>query len=280
MGDDFLDLFADIEEVNEVLRQCETEFLEVKFYPRGMGCPVSGCNGIMFPTKTKFTRHWEERHRIQTRKFLCPVAGCSAECRRMSDMKAHLRSKQEKDPQRLETILLKCQSVVRENKGYIDQGLFIFKGASVTEETKTVLPTVQKIAETVQSDKDRTGSDKDRTGSDQDRTESDKDRTGSDQDQILSDQDQILSDQDQPLLKRQRISLEEYRDRSTAKKESSGTSMATKTSWKDYSSLCLPVLPNTREELQSCLAWICNSMDQLGRAREIAKRRLTDLEEG
>lgn len=214
-------MFADIEEVNEVLLQCERDFFEVKFYPRGMACPVSGCNGIMFPTKTKFTRHWEERHRIQTRKFLCPVAGCSAECRRKSDMKAHLRSKHEKDPQRLETILLKCQSVVRENKGYIDPKLFIFKGASVTEETKTVLPTVQEIAETAQSDKDRTG----------------------------SDQDQILSDQDQPLLKRQRISLEQYRDRITAKKESSGTSMATHTSWKDYPSLCLPVLPNTREEL-------------------------------
>lgn len=68
-------------------------------------------------------------------------------------MKTHLGTKHEKDPQRLEAILLKCQSVVRENKGYIDPGLFIFKGASATEETKTVLPTVQEIAETVQSDK-------------------------------------------------------------------------------------------------------------------------------
>lgn len=91
-------------------------------------------------------------------------------------------------------------------------------------------------------------------------------------------QDQILSDQDQPLLKRQRILLEEYRDRSTAKKESLGTPMATQTSWKDYPSLCLPALPNTRKELQSFLAWICNSTDQLGRAREITKRRLADLE--
>lgn len=57
MGDDFLDLFADIEEVNEVLRQCEAEFLEVKFDPKGMACPVSGCNVITFPTKSKFTRH-------------------------------------------------------------------------------------------------------------------------------------------------------------------------------------------------------------------------------
>lgn len=83
------------------------------------------------------TRHLEERHRIQARKFLCPVAGCLAECRRKSDMKAHVSSKHEKDPQRLEAALLKCQSVVRENKSYIDPGLFISKGASPTEETKT-----------------------------------------------------------------------------------------------------------------------------------------------
>lgn len=105
--------------------------------------------------------------------------------------------------------MLKCQSVERENKDYIDPGLFIFKGASATQETKTVLPTVQEIVETVQSDKNRT----------------------------WSDQDQMQSDQEQPLLKMPRISLEEYRDRSTAKKERLGTSMATQTSWKDCVSL-------------------------------------------
>lgn len=127
MVDDFHDLFTDIEEVNK--GQCETDLIEVS--------PVNGCIGIIFPTKTKFTRHWEEKHRIHARKFLSPMAGCLAECRLKSDMKAHLRTKHEKDPQRLEAILLKCQSVVREKKGYIDPGLYIFKGASVTEETKT-----------------------------------------------------------------------------------------------------------------------------------------------
>lgn len=72
-------------------------------------------------------------------------------------MRIHLRTKDEKVRRRLEVILLKCQSVVRENKGYIYQGLFICKGASVIEATTTFLPTMQEIAETVQSDKDRTG---------------------------------------------------------------------------------------------------------------------------
>lgn len=67
MGNDFLNLFADIEQVNEVLHHCETEFLQVKFDPGGMACPVSGSNGIMVYTKNTFIRHWEERHRIQAR---------------------------------------------------------------------------------------------------------------------------------------------------------------------------------------------------------------------
>lgn len=111
-----------------------------------MVCALSGCNGIIFTTKTKFTRHLNERHRVQARELLCPVVGCLVECRHKSDMKDSLRTKHETDPQRLEAILLKCQSVVRENKGYIDTGLYyIFKGASVTRETKTVLLTVQEI---------------------------------------------------------------------------------------------------------------------------------------
>lgn len=38
---------------------------------------------------------------------------------------AHLRTKYEDDPEWLEAILLKCQSVERENKGNIDPELFI-----------------------------------------------------------------------------------------------------------------------------------------------------------
>lgn len=106
-----------------------------------------------------------------------------AESRRKSDIKVHLRTKHEKDPQRLKAILLKCQSVERENKGNIDPGLSIFKSDSVIEATKTV----QEIVETVLNDKDQTG----------------------------SDQVQILSDQNQASIKRQSILLEEYRDRST-----------------------------------------------------------------
>lgn len=85
----------------------------------------------------------------------------------------------------------KISVVVRENEGYIDQGLFISKNVSVFEATKIL----HEIAETVRSDKDRTGSDK----------------------------VQILSDQDQTSIKRQSILLEEYRDRSTVKRNSSGT---------------------------------------------------------
>lgn len=109
MKDDTLDIFADLDEVNE----CETNFIEVKFDPKAMKCPVLGCNGIMFPCKTKFNRHWEEKHVLQPTKYLCPLAGLFAGCRGKSEMRAHVREKHERDPQCLETILQKCSYSVR-----------------------------------------------------------------------------------------------------------------------------------------------------------------------
>lgn len=108
MKDDTIDFFADVYEVNEILKQCNTKFIEVKFDPQAMKCPVLGCKGIMFPCKTKFNRHWEEKHLLQPTKYICPLTGCLAECRRKSDMKAHVREKHGRDPQCLETILQKC----------------------------------------------------------------------------------------------------------------------------------------------------------------------------
>lgn len=112
----------------------------------------------------------------------------------------------------------------------------------VFEATKTV----QEIAETVRSDKDRTGSDK----------------------------VQILSDQDQISIKRQSILLKEYRDRSTVKRNSSGT-IWQPTPPGSTTPACVS-LPCQTPEKNSELS----GMDQLGGAREIAKRRLSGIEGG
>jgi hypothetical protein len=64
------------------------------------------------------------------------ISGCSAKVRRRSDMRTHLKTIHERDPQWVEIILEKCQSLIRENRGYIDPGLFIYKGAVVDPEQK------------------------------------------------------------------------------------------------------------------------------------------------
>lgn len=45
MKDDTIDFFADVYEVNEILKQCNTKFIEFKFDPKAMKCPVLGCKG-------------------------------------------------------------------------------------------------------------------------------------------------------------------------------------------------------------------------------------------
>ena len=50
--------------------------------------PVIGSIGITFPSKSKFTRHWEKKHRVLSNKYLCSVIGCNDECRRKTVMKS------------------------------------------------------------------------------------------------------------------------------------------------------------------------------------------------
>jgi glutathione S-transferase len=44
--------------------------------------------------------------------------------------------------------------------------------------------------------------------------------------------------------------------------------------------LVLPALPESKEELQECLAWLYNVMNQVGRTMGLAKRKLENLEGG
>ena len=58
--EDTVDLFADVNEMNSILENCEADSIEV-LYQTNMVFPVLGCIGITFPSKAKFTRHWEEK---------------------------------------------------------------------------------------------------------------------------------------------------------------------------------------------------------------------------
>lgn len=45
----------------------------------------------------------------------------------------------------------------------------------------------------------------------------------------------------------------------------------------DDTNLTLPPLQADIDELQVCLVWLCNGIDQLGRTRELAKRRFEEM---
>jgi F0F1-type ATP synthase membrane subunit b/b' len=47
----------------------------------------------------------------------------------------------------------------------------------------------------------------------------------------------------------------------------------------DLPLLVLPPLPESRNELEAYLRWLCNAMDQIGRVRESAKQKLEEIKE-
>lgn len=239
--EDFLDLFADLNEVNAVLGQCQTEYIEVLYDPSGMECPIIGCKGTKFPSKSKFTRHWEERHKMSTTKYICSVHGCNAECRRKSDMRTHIRRIHENNTDTGEFILAKCEVIQRENKGYLDPGLYIFRG------------TTMNGAAGVQVPQETQGKESSTAGA-------------------LTDLQEPAPEEKREEVKKRKLTLQEYQAREPPHHHTTGT----QTTWCNLPSLCLPNLPETgsTEELHACLMWLCNGMDTLGRARELVKRRL------
>ncbi|CAC5406943.1 unnamed protein product [Mytilus coruscus] len=57
------------------------------------------------------------------------------------------------------------------------------------------------------------------------------------------------------------------------------TSSETQTSLTDLPPLVLPLIPETRLEVESLLRWLCNSMDMIGWLRESAKQKLEEIKE-
>ncbi|KAK3107654.1 hypothetical protein FSP39_019247 [Pinctada imbricata] len=51
----------------------------------------------------------------------------------------------------------------------------------------------------------------------------------------------------------------------------------TQTCCLDYPQLYIPVCPDTIEGAESHIMWFCNVMDQVGRARELAKRKIEEM---
>lgn len=94
-----------------------------------MRCPIDGCTARRFLTKTKYTRHWNERHVPTNLKYHCSYSNCDTTCRRRYDMKIHIRDVHKVlDNVRLEDLTARCMKSVLENRGFIDPGFFVFRG--------------------------------------------------------------------------------------------------------------------------------------------------------
>ena len=52
-------------------------------------------------------------------------------------MRAHIRMKHERDPDRSEFILSKCEKQIKDNQGFIDPGFFVYKGKTVRANSTT-----------------------------------------------------------------------------------------------------------------------------------------------
>ncbi|CAC5378549.1 unnamed protein product [Mytilus coruscus] len=105
------------------------KFIEF-YYSTDMRCPIADCDfGGRFLTKTKYSRHWEERHISSVQKYECPIQYCRGVLRRRSDMKSHIKFVHgEKNDTRIEEITLKSRKIVEHSKNFINPGFFVFKG--------------------------------------------------------------------------------------------------------------------------------------------------------
>lgn len=118
--------------------QFEEPDLPVRF-TSGMKCPIEGCTAAesTFVIRSKFVRHWEEKHEAFSSKYECAVKGCQSLVRRKEDMRLHIASKHgEKDSHLINSVLSKCSVVKVQNKGFIDPGFFKLHDEDKTEGMK------------------------------------------------------------------------------------------------------------------------------------------------
>ncbi|CAC5423767.1 unnamed protein product [Mytilus coruscus] len=112
------------------------------YYSTDMHCPLADCDfGGRFSSKTKYSRHWEERHLSSVQKLECPIQYCRSRLRRRSNLKSHIKFVHgEKNDIRIEEIILKSKKVVEHSRNFINPGFFVFKGRtqkSVNSSTPT-----------------------------------------------------------------------------------------------------------------------------------------------
>ncbi|CAC5408208.1 unnamed protein product [Mytilus coruscus] len=243
------------------------------YYSTDMRCPIADCDfGGRFLTKTKYSRHWEERHISSVQKYECPIQYCRGVLRRRSDMKSHIKFVHgEKNDTRIEEITLKSRKIVEHSKNFINPGFFVFKGrtqksvdsskptTSTTSNisTATTSTTVTAPVNTVTSNVPATASQVNVTSS------------VVPSPMVISKvltsaynlDDDIQFNVHIPAC----LPVTSHDISTTAPKPSSSPLISTKTR------------VNTIEEIQEHIRTLCDLMDKIGRQRETAKGKLEVL---
>jgi hypothetical protein len=170
-------------------------------------------------------------------------------------MRAHIKRAHQATEERMEFILAKCEVSTKENRGYLDPGLYTYRGTTLGHTTCETQERPTPDLAPVEP----------------------KPPAGSCTQALPGLQEDASNEQ----TKKRKLTVEEYKAREPYQRNSHQESLHTEgkqTTWHALPSIQLPALPEARnrEELQACLMWLCNGMDVLGRTRELIKRRLED----
>ncbi|VDI31461.1 Hypothetical predicted protein [Mytilus galloprovincialis] len=169
-------------------------------------------------------------------------------------MKQHLKKVHDiENVLKLETQLTTCKKEVRENKGFVDPGVFIFRGRAKLATTTTSTTSLTNTVTTMEY-KNRS------------QPETENAYSGHPANNHSGCTSTIPSNENLTT---------EQNNQSGCKT----TSSETQTSITDLPPLVLQLIPETRPEVESLLRWLCNSMDAIGRLRESAKHKLEDIKE-
>ncbi|CAC5419742.1 unnamed protein product [Mytilus coruscus] len=292
----------------------ESDKVEFFFKPRGlMQCPVEECGTNKFASRTKYLRHWEEKHMEICVTYTCCMNGCQATCKRRHDIKTHLsRIHGIQDKLTLEASVAKINKVVQDNRGFIDPGFWIYKNrmdqpATPTTSASTIIctsstPTVSRTSACVVSPVNSapvlsTVSASLTVSTLPSCLASAPTPSAS---LVASSLANTADDSDEPQFTvsiparkpATTITLEEYRQRPHS--ASSDTSLlssrsldtsfgyssvafqssSTQTTCRDLPPFVVPPIPKGEEELEEYVAYLCNAIDCIGRTRKVAKDRL------
>ena len=257
MEDDTLQLMADIEDISQVVG---TEEIEFYYNPGSMSCPIDGCKpDLRFYSKNKWTRHWEEKHQPMNIKYICSVSGCPVECKRRTDMRAHIRMKHERDPDRSEFILSKREKQIKDNQGFIDPCFFVYKGKTIRANSTT-------------------------TAAEPTATETLAEPTATET--IAEPTATTTTEETMTTTTIEMTPMPAIGDSAPLVQTSSGQDTRTVEDSQTNSLGCcrkyldIPPPPESVPELEQHIMWLCNVMDQAGRARELAKRKLEAMRAG